>query len=269
MINKKRKAKNIENYWKMAGKKRCSMAANKSTPTSRDPFLSRLERENIIKYLKGDYTVLELGCGDGIHTVEYAKYVKKIYAIDFVDGLIKKAKKRADIRKRSNISFYCSSAQDVDKLLSDKPKFDIVISQRCLINLASWEKQARLIEKIAGLLRKGGLLLLAEGFMRELMNLNFLREEVGLKKIQVVDYNLFFGNVKFEAKIRRFFEVVEKERFGTYMFLSRVVYPMSVFPRDPKHGSKFNQVAYQIMRKKPIPELDKFGYDVFYALKRK
>lgn len=269
MINRKKKIKEVERHWKAAGRKHYSVAKNTSTPTSRDPFLSYLERESIVKYLNPGQVVLELGCGDGLHTIEYSKYVKKIYAIDFIEDLVKKAKKNSCIRKRGNTSFYCSSVQNIDKLLNNKHKFDVVISQRCLINLASWKEQVCAIEKIASLLKKGGLFLLAEGFMQELANLNIARKELGLEKIRVVNYNLFFDRKKFEAEAKRFFDILGKNYFGMYMFLSRVVYPMSIFPHSPKHGSKFNQIAYYVSGKITSPELDRFGYDTFYALKRK
>ncbi len=63
------------------------------TPTSRDPYLAELERENIISMLNGKFNTLEIGCGDATHTIEYSKHLNHIDSLDVSDSVIGIAKK--------------------------------------------------------------------------------------------------------------------------------------------------------------------------------
>ena len=75
----------IHRHWEEAGKK--ISLIERVTSTSRDPFLGILEEANILRHLRGDKSVLEVGCGDASHTIKYAQHAKFIWATDVAASL--------------------------------------------------------------------------------------------------------------------------------------------------------------------------------------
>lgn len=260
------KIEDIKSFWEEAGRR--FMLESKITPTSRDPYLALLERGNILKYLKKNYITLEIGCGDGLNTIHYSEKVKKMYALDVAESLIKIARERSTSMAIHNTEFTVGSVLNLKKIYPSQ-RFHCVISQRCLINLPEWQYQQDALIQIHDLLEKGGIFLLTEGFQKELDNLNIIREKLGLKKIIVVDYNFNMAREVFEPFIKQYFDIIDIQSYGTYLFLSRVLHPVAVFPKVPKHDSKLNEAAMKVFQTAPIEELDKYSYNLFYILRKR
>lgn len=237
------------------------------TPTSRDPYLGELERANILSHLDNKYTCLEIGCGDAFHTIHYAKKVKRIFGIDVADSLINIAKKRLQQEPLDNVNFLVDSVLDIGAKFEAK-KFDCIISQRCLINLPTWEHQKDAITQVHQLLANQGIFLLTEGFQDNLDSLNSVRNMVSLPEIKVVDYNRNLILRDFEQFIEQYFEVIEKRYYGSYLFFSRVYHPLVILPENPKHDSKMNEVAMNLQKVLHMPDLEKYSYNVFYVLQK-
>lgn len=254
----------IRKHWEEAGQ---SFPTEwRITPTSRDPYLGQLEEENILDFLRPDQVVLEMGCGDGSHSVKYARQVKELSALDLIENLLNRAKQRAADAQLENMNFTLGSVLAL-KELYPAGKFDCLISQRCLINLAEWELQQEAFKQAHSLLREGGLLLMTEGFQDAMDELNVVRSQFGLPEIAVA-YNRNFIRPEFEAFIGQYFEPVEVRHYGGYLFLSRVFHPLAVLPAEPKHDARINEVAMEISRAMPLPDLDKYSYNSFYALRK-
>ena len=260
------KLEDIKKHWEEAGKQ--FSTGGKVTPTSRDPYLGLLERENILNHLEKHHTALEIGCGDGSHTVHYAKRVKRLSGIDVAESLISIARRRAATESIQNVDFIVGSVLDIKKIYHAQ-QFNCVISQRCLINLPEWQHQQDAILQVHGLLQKGGLFLLTEGFQGELDNLNTIRQKFGLPEIKVVSYNRNLIRKDFEAFISQYFDIIETRHYGAYLFLTRVFHPLAVLPNEPKHDSKLNEIAMEISRTIQMPDLEKYSYNLFYVLKKK
>jgi ubiquinone/menaquinone biosynthesis C-methylase UbiE len=260
------KLNDIKEHWEQAG--RDLNLFDDVSPTSRDPYLGLLERENILEFLKKDQTCLELGCGDALHTVHYAQKIKKIQAVDVAQSLIDYAKQRTVSLRIDNIEFTVGSILDLNEIAL-KATFDCVVSQRCLINLPKWEQQKAVIFQVSGILRDKGIFLVTEGFQGELDNLNHIRKKVGLSEIQVVPYNKNMIRNDFEMFVKQYFDILEIRHYGTYLFLSRVFHPLMVSPEQPKHVSKFNEMAMQICKHMRSPEFENFSYNLLYVLRKK
>ena len=260
------KLEDIKRYWNQAGKE--FPEGGEVTPTSRDPYLGKLERENILDYLNSKQIVLDIGCGDASHSVYYARKVKHLLGIDIAPSLIKRAKARTCSERIRNVDFFTGSVLDMEKIFKLQ-KLDCIISQRCLINLAEWSYQKDVILKVHGLLKDRGPFLLTEGFQDELNNLNRVRRTVGLSEIKAVSYNRNFVREDFELFVKGFFDVLEIRHYGVYLFLTRLFHPLTVLPEKPKHDSKLNEVAMQISEAVQIPDLEKYSYNLFYVLKKK
>jgi len=256
----------VQAHWQSAGE--CLSLDEKVTPTSRDPFLGKLEEQYILQYLGPEQTVLEIGCGDAVHTISYAKRVHSICGLDVANSLIKLARQRADSADARNAEFVTASVLDIPKLFQSR-SFDCVISQRCLINLADWKHQKEAILKIHEVLKPGGLFLVTEGFVEELQNLNRVRQAVELSEIKTVSYNRNLLHCEFDPFVEQHFDVQVVHNYGFYLFLSRVYHPLVVGPEQPRHDSALNEVASVLSNLVPVPEMRQFSYNLFYVLTKK
>jgi SAM-dependent methyltransferase len=243
-------------------------ATERITGTTRDPTLGVLEEERLAKYLRLDDTVLEIGCGDAAHTVRYARQVKRIFGLDVADTLIAHARQRAGRARVENVEFIVGSVLDLERIFRGSD-VDCVLSQRCLINLPTWEHQQDALLKIHGVLRRGGVFLMTEGFQDELDNLNQVRQGVGLSAINVVNYNRNLRHDEFDSFIATYFEVEAVQDYGLYLLLSRVFHPLAVSPGEPRHDSRLNEVAGLLERAVDLPECRRFSYNLLYVLRRR
>lgn len=256
----------IKKFWQDAGTHFTEIGLG--TPTSRDPYLAELERENILSHLQASCSALEIGCGTASHSVHYAARLKHLVGVDVAESLIKRAFFHKNESACTNLELLEGSVLNLENIFASK-KFDCVISQRCLINLPTWQDQKHALEILHGMLASGGLLLLSEGFQDGLEALNATRVQLGLPVIAVVACNRNFIKAEFEAFISGLFDVVEQKHYGEYLLLSRLLHPLAVFPEIPRHDAKINKAACQIARSVVLPETAKYSYNLFYALKKK
>lgn len=262
---------NQEKYWGQL-----ALKSRKQAVTSPDINVDVLEKESIEKYLNQGDVILDLGSGDGLATLEFAKKVRRVEAIEVSPALVKLAKKNQSRTKIRNINWTILSVLEIEKHFKNL-KFDCIVAKRCLINLETWAEQKNALNQIAHLLKKGGYLLITDGFNDGLKNLNRLRTAFALKAIPPAKFNLYYDRDKFEVFVKDNFEIIEQNNFGIYYFLSHFVYPLVIKPKEPKHKSKINQIATEIALKvgqrpiSPWPKklLEEYGYCNFYALRKR
>lgn len=255
----------IRKHWEQAGE-HLSMT-DVVTPTSRDPYLGKLEQQNIATFLERNQEVLEIGCGDAQHTVRYAKQVKSIVGLDIAASLIRLAENRAQKERIENARFKCGSVLELQGL--GKDTFDCVVSQRCLINLPTWDYQEKAIEQVHSVLKPGGLFLMTEGFEDELLELNRVRRAVGLPEVRVVDYNRNFRHSEFDDFISTLFDVKAVKDYGFYLFCSRVFHPLAVLPEKPRHDSRLNEVAGLLASVDLGISMKRYSYNLMYVLRKR
>jgi ubiquinone/menaquinone biosynthesis C-methylase UbiE len=256
----------IKAYWEDSGTR--FPLDGQVTPTSRDPYLGELERDNILTHLAPAFQCLEVGCGDGSHTLHYARRVARLRAVDVAASLIQVARQRLQGCGVENVQFSVGSVLDVMDLFP-KEQFQCVISQRCLINLPTQQDQERAIKGIWQSLADDGLFLLTEGFQENLDNLNALRVRFSLPEIKVVAYNRNLRLGDFLPLVRQYFDVLETRHYGPYLVLSRVFHPLAVAPEAPKHDSRLNKAAMDLARALPLQELEQYSYNLFFALRKR
>jgi ubiquinone/menaquinone biosynthesis C-methylase UbiE len=117
------------------------------------------------------------------------------------------------------------------------PSFDIVVSQRCLINILDWEGQREALAEIARILRPGGFFLMIEGFEDGLRANNQARRECGLEELRPAHHNLYLEKTILFAELGRWFRVVEPQELdpdepdrlasnflSSHYFVARVLY---------------------------------------------
>ncbi len=219
-----------------------------------DKFLIRAEIELIKKHIPINSKVLDAGCGEGEGTLEYAKIKNlRIHAADFSTTRLKKAKKR--LKDFSNVELFQIDFLNKYDLDYD---YDVIISQRFLINLMELDIQKRVIKELIARINSGGYFLIFEGSVDGVNELNNFRKLFGLKPILIKWHNLFFNDSHLENfLIKEGMEIVQKEGLGDYFFLTRGIRPY--FETDLSWNSKYNKTASSKALKKFLHLGDRFS----------
>lgn len=208
-----------EHYKKEAKENNLSL-----TSTMADVNTRRLEMEHIISYLKNGQKVLEVGCGNGSASVEISKKIKlDLLATDFSEDMIALAKKQPTKGVKGKITF---QEEDVLKLNYEKT-FDVVFTERCIINLLNWDDQKKGLKNMARALKKGGSLVLVEAFQDGLDQLNGARKDLGLEPIGPAYHNFYLHKEKVIEYLKGEQLVLAEENnfLSSYFYGSRVLYP--------------------------------------------
>ncbi len=208
-----------EHYKKEAKENNLSL-----TSTMADVSTRRLEMEAILSYLKSSKKCLEIGCGNGSASVEISKKIKlDLLATDFSEDMIALAKQQPTKGVKGKIAFAQLDVLD----LNYQKKFDVVFTERCIINLLNWDDQKKALKNMAAALKTGGHLLLLEAFNDGLEELNKARADLGLEPNKPAYHNFYLdkdaviGHLKTEG-----LKFVEENNFlSSYFFGSRVLYP--------------------------------------------
>jgi SAM-dependent methyltransferase len=198
--------------------------------TNPDHYYRELEIECILRAVKAltPTTILDVGCGNGFTTEMLAKAFPdaEIVAIDYSEAMIDEA----------IAGHYCDNVLylvgDVIALSRHKAllgrKFDVVLSTRCLINLANWAEQKLGILEMRKMLNPDGRLILVENIKDGLDNLNDLRVKYGLAPIKVRWHNFYIPQdelTKFLSEISHLMQTEYVENIGNmYYIASRVIY---------------------------------------------
>jgi ubiquinone/menaquinone biosynthesis C-methylase UbiE len=178
--------------------------------------ITKVIQENDIKNPR----ILEVGCGNGYTAEKISNDLWiLIDGIDFCEDLIEIA---------NNRNCACTfDVDDVKQLHIPNNLYDIVYSERCLINLLDPNDQMDALAEIHRVLKPGGIYIMVEAFTDGLNNLNTARNDIGLPAIQMPYHNLFFDKDQFLRFIKGKFEITNQNQnfLSSYYFGSRVLYP--------------------------------------------
>ncbi len=229
----------IAGYWKT----KAEQFGDDPTATIRDFNFFYLEIDTICeRYLLPEDRVLDVGCGSGYATTEFAKRVRSIVGIDACVRFIKAAQKAQLTGEVRNVEFQTADAL---KLPFNGGKFDVVISQRTLINLPTRADQAAAVEEIRRVLRPGGKYIMCEVTQQGHGRCNAFRNKFGLNNLKVHWHNLYLDedNLPTDADS---WELIDHIQFGMYEIISRVVHPLLVAPEKPRFDNKINDISRRV-----------------------
>jgi len=203
-----------------------------------DKHLLRAEIELLRKHIPEGSKILDAGCGEAEGTLVYSFIPRTIlHAVDFSETRLQKARER--LAGRENVT--CKQVDFLGNYELDHD-YDVVVSQRFLINLMEWEKQQQVLLDLISLLKPRGQLLLLEGSQQGVDSLNQFRAALGLEPVPVKWHNLFFDDralVDFMSSHR--YRLVNEDGLGTYFLLTRGIRP--VFEQSLNWDSDFNRMA--------------------------
>jgi SAM-dependent methyltransferase len=252
----------VRTYWEAAAATERDRDGLK--PTARDPDLQAVVESSIEKWIPPNASVLDVGCGDGASTIRFARRADRIVGVDYIPRFVDRARDLARRVEVENVAFVVGDVLDLESVRSDHGLFDVAITIRCVINLATLENQVRAISQIASCVRPGGLLLTSEGWQDGRDGLNRRRVSSGLSAMDLVDHNLLITRRDFEQAIAPHFDLVAYEGAGLYLFISRLLQPLYVAPAEPSVGHPLNAVAAGLQARANDARLNDF-YDCDYA----
>jgi 2-polyprenyl-3-methyl-5-hydroxy-6-metoxy-1,4-benzoquinol methylase len=241
--------------------------------TSPDLNMRELEIEFIVgaiqKFSTGTPRIVDLGCGNGYSTLRIASAVDgAVTGIDFAESLIVEA---GELAKQMGVkSAPKFRVGDITTMPIPGKSFDIVVTERVLLNMTSVEGQVSMLDRIHAMLSDDGLYVMVEGNRDGLARLNKARQALGLVEIPDRGHgnvgSLKFEEDQFEKMISGKFETLVTTNFGTYFLISRIVHPMLVAPASPSFEHTINKVARSV--ETVLPDLFGGGHLMGRVLKK-
>lgn len=220
-----------------------------------DLVLKQLEINAIAGYVRDGMRVLDAGCGNGITAIELARrHQINLLGIDIAEKMMVAASAMAaNKRLKGSVAF---QRGDVRSLSGLRGKFDLIYTERVLINLPDWPSQLQAIKNIIELLRENGLYLMCESSQDGLDGINSLRKQLGLEVINPPWHNRYLRDHEITQAMIPGGRLVEINYFtSTYYFLSRIVnaWLAAQEGKDPDYNAPVNQLALH------LPPKGKFG----------
>ena len=212
-----------------------------------DFVLKNIEMQTLLSYLKKGDSILDLGCGSGTAAFYFLDNLEvTITGIDFSPKMIAEAKRAAAEKgfKDEQLGFSVGDIRDVKELEKSEERYDVVMTERVLINLDNWQEQKDAIDGIISLLKPGGLYLMCENLKEGLDNLNRVRASINLEEIEKPWHNRYIGqNEVSEITSAELLEV--RDFTSGYYFLSRVVnaHLAKLQGISPSYDSPINRLA--------------------------
>lgn len=170
-------------------------------------YQKTIEKTN--HYVRDDDTVLDFACGTGITTIEIARRVKRIHAIDLSSNMIDVAKRKADEEKIENIQFSPISIFDTTL---EPESFTVVLGFNILYFLRDIQKT---LNRIYDVLIPGGVFISATDCLGEQRTIRSFLTSC-LSKIGIIPYMHMLKISELENLIREGnFDIIEAENLYT------------------------------------------------------
>ncbi|MCD4705818.1 class I SAM-dependent methyltransferase [bacterium] len=191
--------------------------------------------KNLAKYIRNDYKVLDVGCGNGRMFEELENKNIEYFGIDYCEKLIDIARNRYK-HSSSKVQFAVS---DIDNMPFGKNQFDAIFAIAIINHIPSKEAQKNALTKLYQTLKPGGILLMTNW---NLWNFNF--------KKNIFSYN--FKKWKTPAKKWKEKYEIDKKEFKLKDIMT-----------EWKAGEKSSPLYYYAFEKQEIDKLTKkIGFEI-------
>ncbi len=173
-----------------------SLRATTKTSSAKRVELDALVRafRRVLGDIRGKKRVFEAGCGNGQNCLYLAEVFPTLsflgadYVNDMVDAARKLARERAISEDRA-----CFFQRDILELGDLGPPFDVIFTDRCLINLNTDELQKQALTGLCRYLKPGGYLIMIENSVKAHEQQNDARKVIGLEPRKPASFNHFLN----------------------------------------------------------------------------
>ena len=267
-------AENIHSHWEGWAKEHgTSVRATTMNETAKQLEIAALARQldKVVppSLLRG-LDILEMGCGNGLNIVELAKCLPEatFTGVDYVYDMILAARENAEAAGISSRTHFVH-ADIFDFTNRYESDFDVVITDRCLINLNEVELQKRAIAILASKVRPGGWLLMIENCRQRRDLQNKLRVRLGMKPRPPAPFNLFFDEDKvfthiYEAKLH----LVDWVHFGGLHDLVLYVLVPALNEGVVVYDHPLVKIATELSLKSPDINFGTFGQNTLFVCRK-
>lgn len=195
------KLKEIKEHWENLAKKYGEdLGSTTKTPTIKRLEINALsDAVNSVSNSGSKLEVLEVGCGNGhnlfgLHSI-FNNY--NFTGVDYSPQMISNALNIKKCEGLNRVDFFVGDILDLEGNTELKKEYDIVFTDRCLINLNSLALQKRGFEQLSRKVKNGGHIVIIENCIQTYGNQNFCRKSIGLKPRTPDEYNHFIDENKF------------------------------------------------------------------------
>lgn len=236
-----------------------------------DLIAAELERRAIAKYVQDGMRVLDVGCGNGTTALWLRRrYAISIWGIDSAPSMIREANAALWREMPVEADMVAFSLQDVTTPTLNLGQFNLIYTQRCLINLPTWEQQGGAIERILSWLKPGGAFLVLECCHEGLDGINELRAMVDLPAIRPPSHNRYF----YAQEISDLGASLERDGLAylahwepvcpTYALISRVLNAALAAQegKEPQYDAAINRLALK------LPAIGNAGQNRMWVFRR-
>lgn len=218
---------------------------------SNDFGIKNFEMDTLQKYIKDDMSILDIGCGSGTSAFYFAsKNNIDITGLDFSSKMIEQAKIDLEKKKFDNakMRFFVEDIKNISNSQNISGKqYDLVMTERVIINLASWDEQRKAITDIMKYVKPGGYYLMCENLQEGLDNLNNLRKKMNLGLIDKPWHNRYLSID--EMNNLDGIDIEDCIDFSsTYYFFSRIINAELASRKNeqPSYDSPINELAFNL-----------------------
>lgn len=210
-----------------------------------DFMLTKLEQTFIKSMVPKNSRVMDIGCGTSQTLIELAKNKNcSGVGIDFSSGMVNESIK--NIESNGLSSKIKISQSSVPPIPEDFGLFDVVLTNRSLINLNNIKLQEEAVKGIKKIVKPGGMYLMIECSINGLEFTNSLRKILGIEPLTVPWHNVFFLEEDVKSWQTKDFRIKDFMHItSTYYFLSRVINAKlsKILSRQPNYDDTLNKIS--------------------------
>jgi len=153
-----------------------------------------------------EHTVLDLACGTGIVSCEFAKHAKSVIGLDITQEMLDEAIKKQKIENLTNIEFKIG---DVEKSPYRDESFDIIFTRYSFHHFLDTKK---VFDEMVRVCKNGGKIIIVDvalkkQFAKAYNQMEKLRDPSHSKALTTDEFNTLFSNEKLGNHKQSFYSV--------------------------------------------------------------
>lgn len=192
------------------------------------------------EYPEHSLRVVDVGCGNG-YTLSVLKNIfpqHTYWGIEKNDAL-----RQIAAEQLTPLSISVEKGDILEPLCDTFGKYDIVITQRVVINILDKEDQKKAIKNIKELVKTNGILIMMECFESGLNNLNSARNEFDFPPIAPSYHNLYLTEELVNNELSEF-KLIEDDLppynfLSTHYYVTRVLHDLALQGKPFVRNSSF------------------------------